>query len=110
MADIKEKYPQFISGSRHYPGMPWRFKRAIHVVDSTTIQLIAKCMNWAKHSQQKAAAKMLSSRRFFTLVRGVLWNQKRLSTLIASIEKEEQETSPPIRLSAVQMQFDFGNI
>lgn len=58
LADIKEKYPQFISGSRHYPGMPWRFKRAIHVVDSTTIQLIAKCMNWAKHSQQKAAAKM----------------------------------------------------
>ena len=55
---IKEKYPQFISGNRHYPGMPWRFKRAIHVVDSTTIQLIAKCMNWAKHRQQKAAAKM----------------------------------------------------
>ena len=49
-------------------------------------------------------------RRFFTLVKSVLWNQKRLSTLIACIEKEEQETSPPIRLSAVQMQFDFGDI
>ena len=58
LADIKEKYPQFISGGRHYPGLPWRFKRAIHVVDSTTIQLIAKCMNWAKHREQKAAAKM----------------------------------------------------
>jgi len=58
LADIKLKYPQFISGSRHYPGIPWRFKRAIHVVDSTTIQLIAKCMNWAKHREQKAAAKM----------------------------------------------------
>lgn len=58
LADIKEKYPQFIFGSRHYPGLPWRFKRAIHVVDSTTIQLIAKCMNWAKHREQKAAAKM----------------------------------------------------
>ena len=33
-ADIKEKYPGFISGSRRHPGMPWRFKRAIHVVDS----------------------------------------------------------------------------
>ena len=33
-----------------------RFDR--HVVDSTIIQLIAKCMNWAKHSHQKAAAKM----------------------------------------------------
>ena len=37
-------------------------------------------------------------------------NQKRLSTLTACIEREEQETSPPIRLSAVQIQFDFGDI
>ena len=322
LSDIKQKYPQFISGSRHYPGLPWRFKRAIHAVDSTTIPLIAKCMNWAKHRKQKAAAKMhldldlksflpnflivnrakdsdpkmawalcepirpceiivfdkayvvfshlyhlhqkgiiwvtrakenmcfevmgqqlseeeiqqarhmyemgifmgqqpivlsdcrikltkedtyakypnemrmieacvlqdgkpclmqfitnqfewspysicelylarwgievffkeikqtlqladflgtsenaikwqiwtalltylllrlnawlggwkRSFRRFFTLVKGVLWSQKRLSSLIAFIEKEEQETSPPIRLSAIQMQFDFGNI
>ena len=51
-----------------------------------------------------------SFRRFFTLVKGVLWSQKRLSSLISLIEKEEQETSPPIRLSAVQMQFDFGDI
>ncbi len=58
LADIKEKFPQFIFGSRHYPGIPWRFKRAIHVVDSTTIRLIAKCMSWAKHREQKAAAKM----------------------------------------------------
>ena len=58
LGDIKEKHPQFISGGRHYPGLPWRFRRAIHVVDSTTIQLIAKCMNWAKHREQKAAAKM----------------------------------------------------
>ena len=34
-----------------------RFKRAIHLVDSTTIQLIASCMDWAKHRQRKAAAK-----------------------------------------------------
>ena len=59
LADIKEKYPEFISNGRRYPGLPWRFKRAIHVVDSTTIQLIAKCMNWAKHCQQKAAAKCI---------------------------------------------------
>ena len=30
----------------------------IHVVDSTTIQLIANCMDWAKHRRRKAAAKM----------------------------------------------------
>ncbi len=34
-----------------------RFKRAIHVVDSTTIQLIASCMDWAKHRRRQAAAK-----------------------------------------------------
>ena len=47
---------------------------------------------------------------FPTLVKGMLWNQKRLSILIASIEREEQETSQPIRLSPIQMQFDFGAI
>ena len=56
--EVKSKYPEFISDSRRYPGMPWRFKRSIHIVDSTTIRLIAKCMDWAKHTKQKAAAKM----------------------------------------------------
>ena len=56
--DIKAKYPGFISGGRRYPGLPWRFRRPIHIIDSTTIRLIAKCMNWAKHREQKAAAKM----------------------------------------------------
>jgi hypothetical protein len=34
-----------------------KFKRAIHVVDSTTIELIASCMDWARHRRRKAAAK-----------------------------------------------------
>src|SRR5205823_14634951 len=34
-----------------------RFKRTIHLVDSTTIQLIVSCMDWAKHRRRKAAAK-----------------------------------------------------
>lgn len=34
-----------------------RFKRVIHVVDATTIQLVANCMDWAKHRRRKAAAK-----------------------------------------------------
>lgn len=38
-------------------GLTRRFRRAIHVVDSTTIQLIASCMDWAKHRRRKAAAK-----------------------------------------------------
>jgi hypothetical protein len=34
-----------------------RFKTTIHAVDSTTIQLVANCMDWAKHRRRKAAAK-----------------------------------------------------
>jgi hypothetical protein len=29
----------------------------IHLVDSTTIALIASCMDWARHRRRKAAAK-----------------------------------------------------
>ena len=45
-------------GSRTYTGMPHRFKKTINVVDSTTISLVANCMNWAKHRRRKAAAKL----------------------------------------------------
>lgn len=43
---------------RQYCGLPRRFKRAINVVDSSTIQLFANCLDWAKHRRRKAAAKM----------------------------------------------------
>lgn len=41
-----------------YKGVPRRFKRAIHAVDSSTITLVANCMPWAKHRRRKAAAKL----------------------------------------------------
>jgi hypothetical protein len=44
--------------SGRYSGLPRRFKRGIHAVDSTTIALVANCMDWAKHRRRKAAAKM----------------------------------------------------
>jgi hypothetical protein len=34
-----------------------RFRTAIYAMDSTTIQLVANCMDWAKHRRRKAAAK-----------------------------------------------------
>lgn len=34
-----------------------RFRKVIHAMDSTTIQLVANCMDWAKHRRRKAAAK-----------------------------------------------------
>ena len=48
--------PGFARGSRG-KGVARRFKRVIHLVDSTTIQLVASCMDWAKHRRRKAAAK-----------------------------------------------------
>ena len=48
--------PAFVSGNagRRFAR---KFKRAIHLVDSTTIPLIASCMDWARHRRRKAAAK-----------------------------------------------------
>lgn len=34
-----------------------RFRATIHVIDATTIHLIASCMDWARHRRRKAAAK-----------------------------------------------------
>lgn len=47
--------------------LPRRIKRTINIVDSTTIQLFANCMSWAKHRRRKAAAKchmLLDARTF----------------------------------------------
>jgi hypothetical protein len=46
--------PAFVAGTRRLP----RFKRRLHVVDSTVITLVANCMNWAKHRRRKAATKL----------------------------------------------------
>lgn len=56
--NLKDDHPAFFRTSRAYPGLPRRFKRTIHAVDSSTISLVAKCMDWAKHRSQKAAAKI----------------------------------------------------
>lgn len=41
-----------------YSGIPRRFKKTIHAIDSSTISLVANCLDWAKHRRQKAAAKL----------------------------------------------------
>jgi hypothetical protein len=56
--NLKSTYPGFGIQGRRYGGIPRRFKRAINVVDSSTIQLMANCLDWAKHRRRKAAAKM----------------------------------------------------
>jgi hypothetical protein len=56
LAMCQKKHPGFGIG-REYCGFPRRFKRIINVVDSTTIRLVANCLDWAKHRRRKAAAK-----------------------------------------------------
>lgn len=55
LEQLRQLHPGF--GGRRRPKFAFRFKRAIHLVDATTIQLIARCLDWAKHRRRKAAAK-----------------------------------------------------
>jgi hypothetical protein len=48
--------PKFVSGKAG-KRFARKFKRTIHLVDSTTIPLIASCLDWARHRRRKAAAK-----------------------------------------------------
>ena len=57
LGHLQQLTPGFGPAAR-YRGLPHRFQRAIHAVDSTTIALVANCMDWAKHRRRKAAAKM----------------------------------------------------
>lgn len=56
LADLERKSRGF--GGKAFRGMPRRFKRTVHAIDSTTIKLFAHCMDWAKHRRRKAAAKL----------------------------------------------------
>ncbi len=47
--------PGFVQG--HHRGPAFRFKLPIHVVDTTVMELVANCMDWAQHRRRKAAAK-----------------------------------------------------
>jgi len=53
---LSDLSPAFVSGKAG-KRFARKFKRTIHLVDSTTIPLIASCMDWAKHRRRKAAAK-----------------------------------------------------
>jgi hypothetical protein len=48
--------PEFVSGKANKKFIR-KFKRKINLIDSTTIPLIASCLDWAKHRRRKAAAK-----------------------------------------------------
>jgi hypothetical protein len=52
---LRQQNPGF--GGRRFPGRLKKLKTTIHLVDSTTIELVANCLDWAQHRRRKAAAK-----------------------------------------------------
>lgn len=83
-------------GGRTFQGMPRRFRRAVHAVDSTTIRLVVNCLDWARHRRRKAAAKLhlrLNLQCFlpsFAIVDTAAHNDnKRARELCASLEAGE---------------------
>jgi len=52
---LGQQSPGFATGHRRGPA--FRFKMPIHVVDTTVLELVANCMDWAQHRRRKAAAK-----------------------------------------------------
>ena len=55
MGHLGQQSPGFVAGRGR--GRAFRFKMPIHVVDTTVMELVANCMDWAKHRRRKAAAK-----------------------------------------------------
>ena len=69
---LTKRHPEFLTSSRNYPGLPQRFRKStIRAVDSTTISLAANNICWAKHTKQKAAAKMHTALNMRSFVRSV---------------------------------------
>lgn len=56
LAHLETIRPGF-TGGRRGRGLTRRLRRNIHAVDSTVLELVANCMDWAQHRRRKAAAK-----------------------------------------------------
>ena len=65
---LQHLHPGF--GHGRYPGKLAKFRRSIHIIDSTVIELVASCMDWAKHRRRKAAAKAHVRLNFESLLPG----------------------------------------
>jgi len=62
---LSTHYPEFLTSSRNYPGLPYRFRtRTIRAVDSTTIKcelpVILTLKNWLAGEHQPGASQRLS--------------------------------------------------
>ena len=53
-----QRYESEFGGRRRGRRLLHRYRAKVHAVDSTTIELVANCPDWARHRRRKAAAKM----------------------------------------------------
>ena len=63
---LQQRSPGF--GRRRFPGKLKKLERTISLLDSTVIELVANCMDWASHRRRKAAAKCHVRLDFQTLL------------------------------------------
>lgn len=68
LRNLQQRSPGF--GKRKFPGKLKKLKRTIHLLDSTVIELVANCLDWASHRRRKAAAKCHVRLNFETLLPG----------------------------------------
>jgi hypothetical protein len=55
LGHLQHSFPAFHHGAN--PCQAPRFRRSIHVIDATVVELIASCVDWANHNRRKAAIK-----------------------------------------------------
>src|SRR5712664_4223167 len=55
MNHLGEQSPGLVAGLSRGPA--FGFRMPIHVVDTTVLELVGNCMDWAQHRRRKAAAK-----------------------------------------------------
>jgi hypothetical protein len=55
VSHLQNSFPAFHRGTN--PRHAARFRRSIHIIDATVVQLVASCVDWANHNRRKAAIK-----------------------------------------------------
>jgi hypothetical protein len=55
LGHLQHRFPSFHRGAA--PRLARRFRRSIHIIDATVIELVASCVDWANHNRRKAAIK-----------------------------------------------------
>ena len=68
LSHLPQRSPGF--AQRTFPGKLGKLRKAVHIMDSTVIELCANCMDWASHRRRKAAAKAHVRLNFETLLPG----------------------------------------